>query len=81
MPHMRRIECPDAKAEGKIEGFPYNTELASINGVAFHVWLGDMSPTDELVSRLNTRARNERDVVLFTYSDGQPSGFWAHSDF
>lgn len=80
MPHMRRIDCPEAKAEGLIDGHPYDTQLVSINGVAFHIWLGDKTPTRAALQRLERIARYNRDVVYMTFSDGQPTGFWAQQD-
>jgi hypothetical protein len=76
-----RVQCPDAKAEGYISDFPYNTEQASSQGVTFHVWLGNADPTPELLLRLERTANDQRDVVRFTYSNGAPTGFWAHEDF
>jgi hypothetical protein len=75
-----RIDCPDAKAEGRILGHPYDTQLASSEGVWFHVWLGGTEPTLELLDRLSAKARSERDVVRMTFSDGEPAGFWAQQD-
>jgi hypothetical protein len=76
----KRIPCVEDRAEGDILGFPYNTELANINGVWFHVWLGDTEPTEKLLARLHSKARNTRDVVNMTYSDGKPTSYWAHQD-
>lgn len=83
---ISKIECPDDRAEGTIlasefRAFPYNTELVSSQGVCFHVWLGEYKPTKELLDSLRRRACNQRDVVYMTYSDGKPTGFWAHEDF
>ena len=77
----RKIDCPDARAEGLIGGYPYNTELVNVNGVAFHIWLGETAATPALLKKLKRLAKNQRDVVYMTYSDGSPSGFWAHEDF
>jgi hypothetical protein len=78
MPHTRQIPCPDAKAEGRIMGFAYNTELVNQDGVSFHVWLGkQVTGAKELMKQIEPQARNERDVVYFTYSDGEPTGYWA----
>jgi hypothetical protein len=80
MPHDRRIECPLESAEGKILGFPYDTQLVSIDGVTMHIWFGDTPITDELLAKVKTAANNQRDVVSFTYSTGEPTKFWANED-
>jgi hypothetical protein len=74
-----KIDNFEERAEGNCCGFPYNTELASINGCWFHVWLGDAD--EAIVPQLLRAARNQRDVVRFTYSNGAPTGYWAHEDF
>ena len=77
---IHRIDCPEAKAEGKLLGYPYDTQLVSIDGVACHVWLGDTEPTPKLLEKLEGNARRQRDIVRMTWSDGAPIGFWAHED-
>lgn len=77
---IRKIACVEDRAEGDILGFPYNTELANSQGVWFHVWLGDTEPAKELLDRLQSKARNTRDVVSMTYSTGKPTSYWAHQD-
>lgn len=76
---MRRVDCPECKAEGLCGEYAYNTELASINGVAIHFWLG-ANASSELASKLLACMRNQRDIVGATYSDGAPVGFWAHEN-
>jgi len=78
---IHRIECVTDRAEGLCCGFPYNTEIVSINGVWFHVWLGHAAPTQQLLRALEIAARRQRDIVRLTYSAGQPTGFWAHQNF
>lgn len=73
---MRNIPCPKRKAEGMCEGFPYDTELASIDGVVIHFWLGNV-PSKTLAKKLLKEAKRHRDIVGMTYSDGMPTGFWA----
>jgi hypothetical protein len=77
----RNIGHVQAKAEGRIAGFPYDTQLVSSEGVAFHVWLGDIPPNPTLLAKLERRARKQRDIVTFTYGPGEPTGFWANEDF
>ena len=77
----RRVECLNSRAEGLVFGFPYDTEMVNIGGVAFHVWLGDAEPTPAVLDRLLRAACAQRDVVSFSFSDGHPTGFWAHEDF
>jgi hypothetical protein len=81
MPPRRRVEWLAAKAEGQCNDVPYDTELVNSNGVSIHFWLGDREPTDELLDDLSRRACNRRDIVRIQFSEGQPTGFWAHSDF
>ena len=78
MGRSRYADNPQDKAEGRICGFAYNTELVSQNGVSFHVWLGDTEATPELLARLEKVARSERDVVYMTHGKGEPIGFWAN---
>lgn len=77
---IRFIVNPGGKAEGDCLGFPYNTELVNIHGCAIHFWLGDAAASKDRLSRLERAARNERDIVRLTYSNGEPEGYWAHQD-
>jgi hypothetical protein len=62
------------------EPVPYNTELASSQGVSIHFWMG-MRAEDSLVLDLCVRiARHNRDIVGVTFSEGDPDGFWAGVD-
>lgn len=76
----RRIDRLDDKAEGRCLGVPYNTELVSINGCSVHFWLGDEVPTEQRLAALLRCTRNNRDIVRATWSDGQPTAFWANED-
>lgn len=78
---VSKIECLKNKAEGTIGGFPYNTKLVSSQGVHFHIWIGDVELPEGLLEALTRTASNHRDVVRMTYSNGQPTGFWAHENF
>ena len=77
---VRKTDLLEDRAEGRCLGHPYNTELASINGVSIHFWLGATDPTPELLARLEQVARRHRDIVRLTYSHGEPAGFWANQD-
>jgi len=77
---MRQVPPLDDKAEGTCGGFPYNTELASINGVAVHFWVGDYPVQAPALQAAERKIRGARDVVSVTWSYGHPSGFWAHAD-
>lgn len=78
----KKITAPKIKAEGFCSGHPYNTELASINGVSIHFWVGDVEgpPLVVLLKKLTETARRHRDIVGVTFSDGAPTGFWAKQD-
>ena len=76
-----RIDCLPGKAEGRIAGHPYDTEIINAAGCAFHVWLGDAEATPALLAQLVALASARRVVVAFTWSPGEPFGFWAHEDF
>ena len=75
-----RIACPVDKAEGDCAGYPYNTELASINGVRVHLWMRGDADDRAKVDTLAAIMCAERDVVRVSYSDGEPTGYWAHQD-
>ena len=75
---MRHVDHRDDRAEGSCLGFPYNTELVSIDGAAIHFWLSGGAESD-LPAALAT-AKSERDIVCATWCHGQPSGFWAHQN-
>jgi hypothetical protein len=75
-----RIECPQIKAEGTMDGVPYDTRLANREGPAIHFWLGDQ-PSGERAEELCRYAAKHRDVVTCTYSDGEPTGYWAQNNF
>jgi hypothetical protein len=68
------------KAEGDCAGFPYTTELASINGVSIHFWAGDKDVTHAQMQAALSKARAARDIVSATWSTGSPMGYWAHQD-
>lgn len=73
---------PTERAEGTCKGLPYNTELASINGVEVHFWTGDLkgAELENALAAASDAIRWRRDVVGITYSAGAPAGFWAHED-
>ena len=78
---LRRLETPLVdKAEGICCGYPYNTELANINGVSIHFWVGDDTPDPDRLQHVLDQACHARDIVYATYSHGHPAGYWAHSD-
>lgn len=77
---IRRVACPAMKAEGHALGYPYDTELVNINGVEIHFWLRGDPPSPALLDKLERMARRNRDVVRMTFSDGEPTGFWANQD-
>lgn len=81
----RRIDNPfDIKAEGLVYDFAYDTQIASIDGCALHIWtMSDEEPTKETleaVRKAYARMRNERDIVYATFSKGRPAGFWTRQD-
>ncbi len=77
---MKHVEtCLPDKAEGRCLGSPYDTQLASIDGVVIHFWLEGQST--DLLPHLLHHAKRERDIVGATYSTGSPLGYWAHEDF
>lgn len=78
----RLIKCPQVKAEGTCLGFAYDTQLINKDGVCIHFWLRS-TPTNiarETAGNLLREARNARDIVGCTYSDGDPLGYWAHEN-
>lgn len=78
--NARKISCVEDKAEGTCAGVPFNTELVNIDGVNVHFWIGGIDPVNvptRLAEAINV-ARDTRDVVSITYSDGEPTGHWAH---
>ncbi|MPR09279.1 hypothetical protein [Microvirga tunisiensis] len=75
----RRVSGCNSKAEGLCDGVPYNTELANINGVSIHFWLGDKDAS--LLPGLIDTAQRHRDIVYATYSiSDAPPAFWTHND-
>lgn len=77
---MRKVEYVQGRAEGRICGLPYNTEVINGNGTEFHIWIGNRTMDVHLCARLTGVARAHRDVVRFTYCEGEPTGFWANED-
>ena len=77
----RRVPWLNAKAEGTCCDVPYDTEIASSEGCTIHFWLGTREPTDKLLSQLEAIATLHRDVIGIYYSEGEPTGYWAHADF
>ena len=67
------------RAEGRCCGLPYDTELASSQGVSILFWCGD-SFDDVLLQKALFAARNSRDVICAVASLGAPEKFWANSD-
>ena len=77
----RKTDHVPGKAEGRCLGVPYNTELASINGVSIHFWIGpDGDCSTERLAVLVACARSHRDIVRAQYSMTNPDGFWASAD-
>lgn len=74
-----KIDNPNTQAEGLCNGLPYTTDLANINGVHIHFWVGD-SPMGVSIPDALHKARNAHDIVSATWSFGAPKGFWAHQD-
>lgn len=78
---LRKLQHPlEDKSEGDCCGFPYATELASINGVSIHFWVGDGPADMDALQRALNRARGHRDIVSASWSAGHPTGYWAHND-
>lgn len=78
----RRIDDPESKAEGLCDGVPYDTNLVNADGISIHFWMGEI-PAEERAATLRSllrTARDNRDVVDCTWSEGMPTGFWAHQD-
>lgn len=75
----RRIDNPQVKAEGTMRGVPYDTQLLNADGCVIHFWLGD-DCTPERAEKLRRYATGIRDIVGCTYSDGEPTGFWAQEN-
>lgn len=76
---IRQVEIHEDKAEGDCCGFPYNTDLVSSAGVNIHFWVGGMHVEEILQEALGV-ARGNRDIVSATWSFGQPTQYWCHSD-
>lgn len=78
---IRKLSEPlNDKAEGYCDGFPYATELASIDGVSIHFWVGAQSVTEEQLQAALKKARRARDIVSASWSEGMPTAFWAQQD-
>jgi hypothetical protein len=79
---VRKVEPLEDKAEGKCVGIPYNTELASSNGVSIHFWMGNLNDKEAkaLAEKALMIARRNRDVVSASWSHGDPTSFWANQD-
>lgn len=83
---MRKISNPNTKAEGDVylrdvdQVFPYVTQLAGPNGCVIHFWMGSRFGDKELRNRLLQKSKNFRDVLSGSYSEGVPSGYWAHQN-
>lgn len=71
---------PNTDAEGTLNGVPYNSEIASADGSHFHFWLGN-DPDYKRAVKLAKAMTWHRDVVSASYSDGQPTKFWAHENY
>lgn len=78
--NVRRIPCPKTKAEGLCDGVPYDTQIVSADGCCVHFWMGADSKNTERLRKLIGIAKNNRDVVEVTFSDGEPDGFWTKLD-
>lgn len=77
---IRKTENPGIDAEGTLKGVPYNSELASADGSHFHFWLGD-TPDYVRAKKLAEDMMWHRDVVSVSYSEGQPTKYWAHENY
>lgn len=79
--HATRIPHPKGqKAEGWMNGVPFDTWITSASGCGVHFWLGD-NPDLERARTLGRQMRDYRDVVEVTFSHGEPAGFWAKTCF
>lgn len=84
---MKRLQLPHQanKAEGRIKVrfdgvermVPFDTTTFSVSGCHAHVWLGHDADNKDLVDAALKAMCEARDVVSFSYSPGEPSGFWA----
>lgn len=77
------IANPDTKAEGLCNGLPYTTDTYSADGCAIHFWIPDRALLAHIKPKLDIalhKAQNTRDIVMVTWSLGEPAGFWAHED-
>lgn len=68
------------KAEGLCAGYPYTTELASIDGVSIHFWVGAETPEPDQLQTALRKAMSARDIVSASWSYGSPIKFWAHQN-
>ena len=83
---MKKVECPVEKAEGDIhvpglkEPVPYNTWSAGPDGCHLHIWLDIPYYGAETARKIKAFATNFRDIVSASYSEGEPTSYWAHQD-
>ena len=70
----------ERKAEGTLNGVPFDTWIAGSQGCGVHFWLGS-APSKQLANELRRAMTNFRDVIECTYSSGQPAGFWANEKY
>ena len=73
------ITNPDTKAEGLCNGLPYTTATYNKDGCTIHFWVGDCPLAVDVDTALR-KAMNARDIIMASWSFGEPSGFWAHED-
>lgn len=76
---ITQVDTPETKAEGLCAGIPYNTDTYNSQGCSIHFWVGS-EPNEPALRFALHRARNARDVVMATWSLGQPTGFWANEE-
>lgn len=80
---IHNINNPELPAEGMCNGLPYTTATYNKDGCAIHFWipgrmlLAHIKPALDLALH---KAMNARDIIMASWSLGEPSGFWAHED-
>lgn len=77
---IRRMTEPhEGRAEGTCCGLPYQTELASSQGISVVFWCGDDFDNDLLQKAAHSMC-NRRDVVYILASLGQPTDYYKHRE-
>lgn len=76
---IHRIDNPGLPAEGRCNGLAYTTATYNKDGCAIHFWC-PAAPSHFTLQPALEKAMNARDIVMASWSLGEPDGFWAHND-